>query len=185
MQSCNVDEWISRRFSYWQGCKQLYRYIARPTNKWSGNSASGNTRTGLLLLIYVGPRATHFGGYCCWFVGPRATQLTGYCRFMWHLGQHTLLGIVVGLCGGFGQHTLVGIVVGLMWGRGQDTLLGIVVGFCGASGYTLHWVLLAYLSPGATHFTGYCCWFIWGSWATHFTGYCCWLMGFPIDGHIC
>jgi hypothetical protein len=78
---------------------------------------------------------------------------------MWHLGQHTLLGIVVGLCGGLGQHTLVGIVVGLMWGLGQDTLLGIVVvGFigglglhtslgivvclCGPSGNTLYWVLL-------------------------------------------
>jgi hypothetical protein len=51
---------------------------------------------------------------------------------MWHLGQHTLLGIVVGLdVGGLGHHTLVDIVVGLMWGLGQDTLLGIVVGLFG------------------------------------------------------
>jgi hypothetical protein len=21
----------------------------------------------MLLLVYVGPRATHFTGYCCWF----------------------------------------------------------------------------------------------------------------------
>jgi hypothetical protein len=39
---------------------------------------------------------------------------------MWHLGQRTLLGIVVGLCGvlllimlRLGQHTLLAIVVGL------------------------------------------------------------------------
>jgi hypothetical protein len=32
---------------------------------------------------------------------------------MWGLGQHTLLGIVVSLCGGLVQHTLLGIVVGL------------------------------------------------------------------------
>jgi hypothetical protein len=35
----------------------------------------------VLMLVYVGPRARHFTGYCCWF--------------MWGLGQHTLLGIVV------------------------------------------------------------------------------------------
>jgi hypothetical protein len=40
---------------------------------------SGNTHYWVLLLAYVGPRATH---------------LTGYCRFMGHLGQHTLLGIL-------------------------------------------------------------------------------------------
>jgi hypothetical protein len=51
----------------------------------------------MLLLVYVGPRATHFTGYCCWFtkvcgasgstlywvllayVGSRATHFTGYC----------------------------------------------------------------------------------------------------------
>jgi hypothetical protein len=39
---------------------------------------------------------------------------------MWHHGQHTLLGIVVGLCGvlllimlRLGQHNLLAIVVGL------------------------------------------------------------------------
>jgi hypothetical protein len=50
-----------------------------------------------------------------------------------------------------------------MWGLGQDTLLGIVVGLCGASGNTFYWVLLlVYVGPQATHFTGYCCWFMWG-----------------------
>jgi hypothetical protein len=44
--------------------------------------ASGDTLHWVLLLAYVGPWATH---------------LTGYCRFMWHLGQHTLLAFVVGL----------------------------------------------------------------------------------------
>jgi hypothetical protein len=34
-----------------------------------------------------------------------------------------------------------------MWGLGQHTLLGIVVG---------------YVTPRATHFTGYCCWFMRG-----------------------
>jgi hypothetical protein len=85
---------------------------------------------------------------------------------MWVLGQHTLLGIVVGLCGGLRRHTSLGIVVGL----------------CEASGNTLNWVLLVYVAPRATHFTGYC-WFMWGTvvgyvapWATHFTAYCCWFM---------
>jgi hypothetical protein len=69
------------------------------------------------------------------------------------LGQHTLLGIVVCLCVGLGQHTLLGIVVGFMWGLGQH--MGIVVGLCGASGKTLYWVLLlVYVGPWATHFTG-------------------------------
>jgi hypothetical protein len=57
-----------------------------------------------------------------------------------HLGQYTLLGVAVGLCG------------------------GIVVG---AFGNTLYWVFLVNVAPRATHFTGYCCWFMWG--------YCCWL----------
>jgi hypothetical protein len=53
--------------------------------------------TGYCCWVYVGPRVTHFTGYCCWvYVGPRATHFTGYCCwFMWGLGQHTLLGIVV------------------------------------------------------------------------------------------
>jgi hypothetical protein len=52
----------------------------------------------MLLLVYVGPRATHFTGHCCWLTkvcgvsgntlywvllfglrGPRATHITGYC----------------------------------------------------------------------------------------------------------
>jgi hypothetical protein len=64
---------------------------------------------------------------------------------MWGLGQDTLLGIVVGLCGAYGRHISLGIVVGL----------------CGASGNTVHWVLLlVYVGPRATHLTGYC-WFMW------------------------
>jgi hypothetical protein len=43
-----------------------------------------------------------------------------------------------------GQHTLLGIVVGLMWGLGQDTLLGIVVGLCEASGNTLPGIAVAF-----------------------------------------
>jgi hypothetical protein len=110
----------------------------------------------MLLLVYVGPRATHFTRHCCWltkvcgasgntlywvlllvYVGSRATHFTGYgCWFMWGLGQHTLLGIVVG-------H---------MW---FTLASGIVVGLCGASGNTLYWVLLlVYVGPWATHITG-------------------------------
>jgi hypothetical protein len=50
-------------------------------------------------------------------VGPRVTHVVGI--------------VIVNLRGGLGQHTLLGIVVGLMWGLGQ-------------------------------HFTGYCCWLMWG-----------------------
>jgi hypothetical protein len=39
----------------------------------------------IVVWVYVGPRATHFTGYCCLVYAG--------------LGQHTLLGIVVGLCG--------------------------------------------------------------------------------------
>jgi hypothetical protein len=43
---------------------------------------------------------------------------------MWGLGQHTLLGIVVGLC------------------ASGNTLLGIDVGLCGTSGKTVYWVFV-------------------------------------------
>jgi hypothetical protein len=59
---------------------------------------------------------------------------------MWGLGQDTLLGIVVGLCGTSGKHTLLGALVGLC--ASGNTLLGIAVDLCGASGNTLYWVLL-------------------------------------------
>jgi hypothetical protein len=114
----------------------------------------------MLLLVYVGPRATHFTGYCCWF-----TKVCGAC-----LRQHTLLSIVVGLCGVSGNT--------LYW--------VLLLGLCGTSGNTLYWVLLFGLrGPRATHITGYCCWFTRasgnthycvlllayvGPWATHFTG---------------
>jgi hypothetical protein len=45
---------------------------------------------------------------------------------------------------------------------GLRTLLGIAVGSCGASGNTLYWVLLVHVVPQATHFAGYCCWFMRG-----------------------
>jgi hypothetical protein len=75
------------------------------------------------------------------------------------LGQHTSLGIVVGLLmhvrpqttqftgyccwfmWGIGQHTLLGIVVGFVWGLGQHTLLGIIVWFTWASGNTHCWLM--------------------------------------------
>jgi hypothetical protein len=107
-------------------------------------------------LKYVWPQATHFTGYCCWF----------------------MLGL--------GQHTLLGIVVGFMWVLGQHTLLGIDVWLTLASGNTHYWVLLlVYVGPRATQFTGHRCLFPWASvnthywvlllayvepWATHFTG---------------
>jgi hypothetical protein len=58
--------------------------------------ASGNTLYWVLLFVYVGLQATHFTGYCCWFT--------------WGLGQHTLLDIVVALCGASTGHF---VVVGL------------------------------------------------------------------------
>jgi hypothetical protein len=59
----------------------------------------------VLLLVYVGPPATHFTGYCCWFT--------------WSLRQHTLLGIVVGY--GASGNTLYWILL-LVWGLRQLTL---------------------------------------------------------------
>jgi hypothetical protein len=94
------------------------------------------------------------------------------------LRQHTILGIVVGLCGVSGNTlywVLLLVHVGsrathftvyccwFMWGLGQHTLLGIVFWFTWASGNTHYWVLLlVYVGPRATHFTGYCCWLTWG-----------------------
>jgi hypothetical protein len=57
--------------------------------------------------------------------------------FMWGLGQHTLLGIVVWFTWASGNtHYWALVYVGL----GQRTLLGTVVGLCGALGNTLYWV---------------------------------------------
>jgi hypothetical protein len=53
------------------------------------------------------------------------------------------------------QHTLLGIVVGLC--ASGNTLLGIAVGLCGASGNTPYWaLLLVYEGSRTTHFTRYC-----------------------------
>jgi hypothetical protein len=66
---------------------------------------------------------------------------------MWGLRQHTLLGIVVSLCGVSGNT--------LYW--------VLLLGLFGASGNTLYCVLLlVYVGPLATHLTGYCCRFTWG-----------------------
>jgi hypothetical protein len=44
--------------------------------------------------------------------------------------------------------------------------------FTGVSGDALHWVLLlVYVGPWGTHFTGYCCWLMWGLGETHLAGY--------------
>jgi hypothetical protein len=84
----------------------------------------GNTRYWVFLLVYVGASGDTFH----WvpvlllvYVGPRATHFTGYCWFTWCLWQHcTSLDIVVGLCDvlllamlRLRQHTLLGIAVGL------------------------------------------------------------------------
>jgi hypothetical protein len=90
----------------------------------------GSTLYWVLLLVYVGSRATHFTGYCCWvYVGPRATHFTGYCCLVYvGLGQHTLLGIVVGLRGPRATH-ITGYCCWFMWGLGQHTLLGLMWAF--------------------------------------------------------
>jgi hypothetical protein len=94
----------------------------------------------MLLLVHVGPRATHFTGYCCWF--------TKVCGASGNTLYWVLLLVYVG---------------SLHVGSRQHTSLGIVVGSCGASGNTLYWVLFFGLrGPQATHITGYCCWSMWG-----------------------
>jgi hypothetical protein len=125
----------------------------------------------------------HFTGHCCWF--------------KWGFGQHTHTQGIGGLCGvagntlywvlllvyvppttwGLGQHTLLGIVVGLC--ASDNNLLGIAVGSSGASGnIPILRVSVVYVASLSTHFTGYCCWFMWGivvgyvaPQATHFTGH--------------
>jgi hypothetical protein len=117
---------------------------------------------GIAVVNLRGARATHFTGYCCWFdVGLGKTPYWILLLvYMWGLGQHNLLGIVVGLCAS--RKTLLG-----------NTLLGIAVGLCGprathftwhccllccASENTLYWLLLlVYDGPRTTHFTGCCC----------------------------
>jgi hypothetical protein len=106
---------------------------------WCG--ASGNTLYWALLLVYVGPRVTHFTGYCCWPMCLRQ-HFTGYCCwFMWGLGQHTLLGIVVGYVV-LRQHTLLAIVVGYVVPR-TTHLTGYCCGLYEVLGSTLYWASLA------------------------------------------
>jgi hypothetical protein len=112
----------------------------------------------------VGPRAPHLLGIVVISLrGASGNTLYWVLLLMWGLGQHTSLGIVVGLCGASGNSLLIlGIVVSLC--ALGNTLLGFAVGLCGASGNTpIHMVLLVYVASRATHFTGYCCWFIWGA----------------------
>jgi hypothetical protein len=95
------------------------------------------------VLVYAGPRATHFTGYCCWFdVGPRATHFTGYCCWLCEASCNTLL---IGLCEALGNTPILSVLLvyvaprathvtgyccWFMRGLGQHTLLGrlIVVG---------------------------------------------------------
>jgi hypothetical protein len=89
--------------------------------------------------------------------------------------QHTLLSIVVGLCGASGNTLYWVLLFGLRGPR--------------ATHFTVYccWV---YVGPRATHFTVYCCLIYMGLGqqtllgivvgyvghrATHFTRYCCWL----------
>jgi hypothetical protein len=106
----------------------------------------------------IGPRATHFSGYCCWFdVGPRAIHFTGYCCwFMWGLWATHFTGYCCYICGASGSTlywVLLFVYVGprathligycwFKWHLGQHTLLAIVVGLWGASDIALYWVLL-------------------------------------------
>jgi hypothetical protein len=87
---------------------------------------------------------------------------------MWGLRQHTLLaGIVVGFMWDLGQHNLLDIVVWFTWASGNThcwvlllvyvgTLAthftGIIVWFTWSSGNAHYWVLLLlYVGPRATH----------------------------------
>jgi hypothetical protein len=94
---------------------------------WCG--ASGKTLYWVLLLVYVGPRE-HITGYCCWLMW--ASILASGNTLYWvlffamlHLGQHTLLGIVVGSWGA-SDNTLYWVLLWVMQGFGQHTLLGII-----------------------------------------------------------
>jgi hypothetical protein len=87
--------------------------------------SSGNTLYWVLLLVYVGPRETHFTGYCCWFT--------------WGLGQDTLLGIVVGLRGASGN-ILYWIL--LLVYVGPLATHFIFVGLYEVSDNTLYWASL-------------------------------------------
>jgi hypothetical protein len=87
-----------------------------------------NTLYWVSLLVYV-PRTTLYWVLLLLHVVPRAIH--PYSGYRWCLGKHTLLGIVVGLCGVLllamlclGQHTLLGIVVGL-WEASANTLYGV------------------------------------------------------------
>jgi hypothetical protein len=133
-------------------------------------------RSGVLLLVYMRPRATHFTGFRCHFdVWPRATHFTGYCCwFMWEPRATNFTGYCcwdsVGPRGTHLTNTgyccwfmclvrFTGYCCWFMWGLEQHTLLGIV-GLCSSSGNPLHWVLLlVHVGPRATHFTEYC-WFM-------------------------
>jgi hypothetical protein len=88
----------------------------------------GKTLYWVLLFVYVGPQATHFTGYCCWFIA----------------SGNTLLGIAVGLCMlcGTSANTIYWVLLLVMLRLGQHTLLAIVLGVRGASDNTLYWVLL-------------------------------------------
>jgi hypothetical protein len=100
--------------------------IVGQINVFGSCGASGNTLYWILFLVYVGPWATHLTGHCCWFT--------------WDLGQHTLLGIVVGLRRASGN-TLYWIL--LLAYVGPLATHFIVVGLCEVSDNTLYWASLS------------------------------------------
>jgi hypothetical protein len=73
--------------------------------------ASGNTLYWVLLLAYV-PQATLYWVLLLVYVGPRATHFTGYCYWLCCASGNTIYWLLVLVYEGIGQHTLLGIVVG-------------------------------------------------------------------------
>jgi hypothetical protein len=103
----------------------------------------------------IGPRATHLLGIVVCLRGASGNALYWVLLLLAYAGprEHTLLCIVVSLMWGFGQHTSLGIVVGLCGASGNTLLiLGIVVGLCASSNTLLGIaMLLVYVRPWATH----------------------------------
>jgi hypothetical protein len=114
--------------------------------------ASGKRVYWVLLLVYVVPWATHFTGYCCWSM----------C-----LGN-TLLGIAVGFCETSGN-TPYWVLFSPSCSKNAGELFITFLGF-----YRAPWreftdamgrwgplnqkacIVVGYVAPLATHFTGYC-----------------------------
>jgi hypothetical protein len=78
----------------------------------------------------------------------------------WGLGQHTLLGIAVGLCGASGNTPILRVL--LVYVAPRDTHFTL---YCCSF---MQVIVAGYFVPRATHFTGYC-WFMRPR-PTHLTG---------------